>query len=73
MTELLEKAFTEAAKLSAEEQDYLAGLILDELDASDEAWDASFNRSRDLLRRMAAQALKDHREGRTEPLDPDSL
>ena len=73
MTDLLEKAFAEAAKLSAEEQDFLAGLILEELSASDEAWDASFARSRDVLRRMAAQASKDRREGRTEPLDPDTL
>lgn len=73
MTELLEKAFAEAAKLTAEEQDFLAEMILEELSASDEAWDASFAKSKELLRRMADKALKDYQEGRTEPLDPDTL
>lgn len=73
MTELLEKAFAEAAKLTAEEQDFLAEMILEELTASDKAWDESFARSKDMLRRMADKALKNYEEGRTEPLDPDTL
>jgi len=73
MTDLLQKAFSDAAKLPNEEQDLLATWILDELHESDRRWDESFARSRGKLRQMAAEALKDYRQGRTEPLDPDAL
>ena len=73
MTALLQKAFDEAASLPDEEQDLLAAWILDELRESDRRWDDSFARSRDKLRQMAAEALEDARQGRTEPLDSDQL
>jgi hypothetical protein len=47
--------------------------MIDEVDDDDRRWDASFARSQDLLRRMAAKALDDFNAGRTEPLDPDTL
>ena len=72
MTELLTKAFSEASKLSEQEQDALAQWILEEL-AQDQRWDQSFDRSRDQLARLADEALAEHRAGRTTVLDPDTL
>jgi hypothetical protein len=72
LTELLEKAFSEAAKLPAPEQDALAGWILSEL-ASEARWQRAFADSQDLLDRLADEALTEHRQGQTEMLDPDAL
>jgi hypothetical protein len=72
MTELLEKAFTEASKLSKSEQDAFANLLLDEI-ASEQRWNLAFASSEDLLSQMANEALAEHREGKTKRLDPDSL
>lgn len=72
MTKLLEKAFTEAAKLPEEAQDRIAAHLLQEL-ADDAKWDASFAASGSLLERMAAEALEEYREGRTEELGFDEL
>src|SRR5436305_871456 len=65
MTKLLEEAFAEAAKLSAQEQDALAAVILDEL-ASERRWDQAFADSADLLAQLADQALAEHRAGKTQ-------
>ena len=72
MTKLLEKAFQEAARLSAEEQDALARALLDEI-ASEHRWDELFAASPDLLDDLANEALQEHRAGRTQPLTPDKL
>jgi predicted amidophosphoribosyltransferase len=72
MTKLLEKAFAEAAKLPAEEQDALATAVLAELDA-ERRWDRLFAESEDLLADLAEEALAEHGAGRTKPLDPDRL
>jgi len=72
MTELLQQAFSEAAKLPAQEQDLLAARLLAELAAEDE-FDRAIARSSDKLARLAAEALKEHRAGRTQELDPDTL
>lgn len=68
MTELLERAFAEASKLSPEEQDLLARTLLDDL-ASEELWESSFARSRDELARLAGEALDEHERGETRPLE----
>jgi hypothetical protein len=68
MTELLERAFAEASKLSPEEQDFLAQILLDDL-ASEELWEQSFARSQDKLARLADEALVEHRRGETKPLE----
>ena len=70
MTELLEKAFAEAAKLPEEEQRRLAEWLLSELGA-ERRWQGLFAGSSDALERLADDALREHRAGRTEPLDPD--
>ena len=71
-TQLLEKAFAEAAKLSAREQDALAALLMDEI-AADKEWDEAFARSQDALAELADAALAEHKKGETRPLDVDAL
>ncbi len=72
MTELLEKAFTEASKLAALEQDALAVWILEEL-ASERRWNKMFERTPQALTHLAAEALAEYRSGQAETLDPDKL
>lgn len=72
MTQLLEKAFAEAAKLPDDEQDAFAALMLEELDA-ERRWDEAFARSQDKLAQLAAAALAEHRAGRTKVLNVDEL
>jgi hypothetical protein len=72
MTDLLKKAFDEASRLPADEQDAFGAWMLEEL-RSEQRWNDLFARSQDLLAKMADDALAEHRAGRTLPLDPDSL
>jgi hypothetical protein len=72
MTQLLTKAFDEAAKLSEQEQNILANWILAEL-ISELRWKKAFANSEDLLAQMADEALVEHRAGRTLELDPETL
>ncbi len=72
MTKLLEKAFEEASKLPAKDQDSLARALLEEL-ASERRWDELFDSSPDLLEELSKEALEEHRAGRTKVLDPDKL
>jgi len=72
MTKLLKKAFQAAEKLSKEQQDALAAMMLDEIE-SDEHWEASFEASHNELEALAQEALEEHRQGRTQPLEPDAL
>jgi hypothetical protein len=72
VTDLLDKAFSEAAKLPAPEQDALAGWILSEL-ASESRWQQALDESHEGLARLADEALAQYRQGQTELLDPDSL
>ncbi len=72
MTQLLKKAFDQAAQLPPEEQDALAKWVLEEM-ASERRWDEAFRASADRLKALAEEALQEAREGRTEELDPDRL
>jgi hypothetical protein len=72
MTGLLKKAFDEASRLPAREQDELAKLLLEEI-ASEERWTRAFERAPDRLRELADEAIKEHERGETLPLDPDAL
>ncbi|MGC1273398.1 MAG: hypothetical protein WBC44_06790 [Planctomycetaceae bacterium] len=72
MTKLLEKAFAEAAKRPEAEQELLASRLLAELAAEDD-FDRAIAGSVDQLSQLAAEAVAEHRAGRTEPLDPDRL
>jgi hypothetical protein len=72
MTKLLERVVERVKALPESEQDVIAALILEELE--DEArWDQAFARSQDSLARLAEDAMLEHREGKTQELDPDKL
>jgi hypothetical protein len=70
MTELLERAFTEASKLPEKEQDAMAALLLEEL-ASEHRWEAAFAAAPQQLSEMARVALREFKAGQTRPMDPD--
>ncbi|MFZ5563120.1 MAG: hypothetical protein ACOZBW_03655 [Thermodesulfobacteriota bacterium] len=72
MTSLLEKAFKEASRLPAMDQNAFAKWILDELH-SDRAWTKKFAESEDILEKLADEALCDRKNGTATPLDPDRL
>ena len=67
MTQLLEKALSQVAKLPASEQDAVAAIVLEEL-ASEQRCAESFAKSQDLLAKLAEKALADHAAGRTKAL-----
>jgi hypothetical protein len=63
MTQLLEQVIAEVHKLSLDQQDQIAQIILDEL-ADEQRWDAAFANSQDTLARLAAKARADVQAGR---------
>ena len=67
MTQLLEKALSEVAKLPPAEQDALAAILMNEL-ASEKRWSQSFSQSQDALARLAEEALAEDNAGLTKPL-----
>jgi hypothetical protein len=67
MTQLLEKALSEVAKLPPAEQDALAAILLNEL-ASEKRWAESFAKCQDALARLAGEALAEDAAGLTKPL-----
>ncbi len=67
MTELLEKAFAEAANLPEEEQDELARTLLADL-AAEEQWDHAFANSHDELVALADEAIAEFEKGETRAL-----
>jgi hypothetical protein len=72
MTNKLKKAFEAASKLPPGDQDALAAAILEEVRVEG-LWDASFAKQPKALEELADEALEEHRNGRTRPLDPDAL
>ncbi|MDQ2920640.1 MAG: hypothetical protein M3R52_03340 [Acidobacteriota bacterium] len=68
MTELLEKAFAEAANLPEEEQDMLARALLEDF-AAEEKWDEALAKSEDKLAALADEALTEFEKGETRPLE----
>ena len=72
MTSLLEQAFAEAAKLPPDQQNAIADWLLKEMEA-DNRWDGAFAASQDALSKLGREALAEHRQGKTEELDPDKL
>ena len=68
MTNLLEKALKRVGALPQDEQDAIASQILDSL-ADEEAWKKRFAEKRDVIRRLAQQALEEDARGETRPLD----
>ena len=72
MTELLEKAIAELAKLPEAQQENMAQWILDEL-ADEARWDQAFAGSLPQLEKLGKKALDDYHAGRTQELNPDEL
>ena len=72
MTKLLKKAFERASELPHVDQNALAKWLLEELDA-ERKWEAAFAGSEDILDQLADEALKEHRQGKTKPLDVGKL
>ncbi len=72
MTKLLEQAIAKLKTLPLDEQDSIAAMILAELE-DERRWDESFAHSPDLLAKLAAEAMAEHRAGETQELDPETL
>ena len=68
MSSLLEKAPEKVVALPPDEQDAIASQILASL-AGEEAWKRRFAEKRDVIRRMAGEALDAEDRGETMPLD----
>ena len=72
MTKLLERAFKKASELPEVEQNALAKWVLEELDA-ERKWEKAFAASEDILDRLADEALAEHKQGETKPLNIKAL
>ena len=71
MTMLLQEVFAKASGLTPAEQDLLASRLFAEL-AEEHEFDRAIAASSDKLARLARQAVAEHRDGRTDELDPDA-
>ncbi len=70
MTKLLAQLFQDLAKLPEAEQDAVAAIVLEELDA-EARWSAAFGASQAALEALADEALAQYRAGETTPLSFD--
>ncbi len=68
MTTLLKKAFDAAASLSPERQDIIARLVPAEIE-DEKRWDEAFAASQDKLADMAAEAIAEHKTGKTRSME----
>lgn len=67
MSTLLDKALEKVNALPPEEQDAIASQILASL-ADEDAWKKRFAEKRDVIRRLAREALEQDDKGETRPL-----
>ena len=72
MTQLLEKAFSEASMLPELQQNILARWIIDEL-LAEKKWDLLFSETEDELSALADEALSEYEQGKTQILNLDNL
>jgi hypothetical protein len=68
MSTLLEKALEQVVALPEDEQDAIASQILLTL-ADDDEWKKRFAAKREVIHRMAREALEEDERGETIPLD----
>jgi hypothetical protein len=68
MSTLLEKALEKVVVLPQDEQDAIASQILASL-ADEDEWKKSFAEKREIIRRMAREALEEDASGETVPLE----
>ena len=72
MTPLLKKVLSEVYKLSPEEQDAIAAVILEELE-DERQWQEAFAESQDKLAQLARKVRADIKAGRTKNMGIDEL
>jgi hypothetical protein len=72
MGRLLEKAISEASKLPESEQEAIGAWLLAEMQ-SEARWSTLLSKPAPALERMADEALQEHKQGRTTPLEPDDF
>ena len=72
MTELLSKAFEQAVKLPQTLQDEIAEQLLKDIEG-ELKWDETLAKSHDKLAKLADQALKEFKTGRTQKMGFDEL
>lgn len=72
MSELLEQALSRLKTLSASEQDEIATIILEEIE-DESRWDNVFANSKDVLAKLAVEAMAEYRAGKTQELEPEKL
>lgn len=63
MTELLDRTITKLKTLSVEQQNAIAMIILEELE-DEIQWNNSFERSQDLLAKLAKEAMSEYNVGK---------
>ena len=68
MTQLLEDALKRVGELTEEEQDAIASQILATIE-DEEAWAETLRKNPARLRKLAAEALDEHRRGASRSLD----
>ena len=68
MTSLLKKAFDAASLLPVDRQEAIAKLLLAEIE-DENRWDGAFAGSQDKLADMAAEAIAEHKAGKTRPME----
>ena len=68
MSKLLEQALEQVGTLPQDEQDAIAAQILASI-ADEHTWKAQFAAKRDVIRRMAREAVEEDDAGETLPLD----
>ena len=68
MSTLLEKALEKVVVLPQDEQDAIASQILDSI-ADESAWKRRLAEKRDVIRRMAQEAIEEDDRGETLPMD----
>ncbi|OIP72638.1 MAG: hypothetical protein AUK48_11210 [Oscillatoriales cyanobacterium CG2_30_44_21] len=72
MTELLDRTITKLKTLPVDQQDAIAMIILEELE-DEMQWNNSFERSQDLLAKLAEEAMSEYNAGKTQELDLETL
>ncbi|MGH9798949.1 MAG: hypothetical protein ACRD82_01155, partial [Blastocatellia bacterium] len=65
---LLERAVAEASQMPVEQQNFVAAMLLREME-SEKRWTAAFAQSQDELGRMADEALMEFERGETVSLE----
>jgi hypothetical protein len=72
MAELIDQAYAAISRLSKDDQEAIAAMILEEI-ASEERWLQTLKDTPATLKKLADEARDEYRSGQTKPLDPDQL